>query len=85
MDFETIKTRLADSAAISDIECACERERIDDTWWYDTNDPWEDTPAAEIREAVFYLEIRGLTERHPENPGWVRFLSPDEASAQEAT
>ena len=82
MDLETIKTRLADSAAISDIEWACEREKIDDTLWYDTNNPWDDTHATTIKEALFYLETRGLAKRHPENPGWVCFLSPDESNRQ---
>jgi len=78
MNLDAIKTRLADTCARSDIECACERDLIDDIWWYDTDNPWQDTTQEELREAVAYLETCGLVERHPENPSWVRFIEPDE-------
>ena len=82
MDIERIKTRLADSAARSDIECYCERYLIDDAWWHDTESPLAQFAQEELREAIAYLKTRGLVERHSENPGWVRFLPAAEESEQ---
>ena len=80
MNIDIVKTRLADSAAISDIECTCDRTMICGTYWYDTSHPLQHIPYAPLEEAVFYLESRGLIEHHTEHTAWARFTRIDTPS-----
>lgn len=58
-----LKTRIADRAAIADIETYCRRRHDGQGWLYDTTDCDPETRDW-ITEAVDYLNARGLLERH---------------------
>jgi len=77
MNLDAIKTRLADNDAMLDIEVYCHAERENGYLWFNTK-ACLDSDQIKVDEAVFYLETRRLLVRDPENPSWVRFLSPDE-------
>lgn len=64
---------IADSAAISDIECFCQPQgrATEGGWWNDTTDRQPDTDEF-VEKALAYLRLRNLLADHPTNPGWVR-------------
>ena len=81
-DFDTLKTRLADSAARSDIEVLC--QRLGDNWsdWYETAPVADDadvegTEQRMIDDAIAYLTVRGLIEVD-ETGRRIRFTRPPE-------
>jgi len=50
-----------------------------DQWWQNTSNV--DTEAVEaVADAVRYLDARGLIERHPDHPEWVRVRDESEAT-----
>jgi hypothetical protein len=71
-DLETLKTRLADSAARSDIECYSDRNE----GWHNLRSVDRDQVEC-VRIAVHYLTMRGLLEIHPERPELVRIRAED--------
>jgi hypothetical protein len=70
-EFEQLKQELADSAAISDIECMCIRQSADGFEWY-VSDSCEDADREDLLKAMKYLAYRNLIEKHPDNKYWVR-------------
>jgi len=58
MNIEQLKTIIADRAAVSDIECFCNRRLVDGLYWYDLASadryarPW-------VVQAAAYLKLRG--------------------------
>lgn len=64
---------LADEAALSDIECHCDRTQAGPHLWYETNTADGDD-AAWVARAVRYLLMRGQIMRDPFHPTRVRFL-----------
>lgn len=74
---------LAIGAARCDIECEC-AEVVDtrgDRWW-DTHgglfmgdDDQDRELRAMLMESVAFLDDLKQLERHPEHPGWVRFMA----------
>lgn len=74
--------RLADSTAKSDIEChTLEVDGDDLRRYYDI-----DTAAVEdktlLTEALEYLQLRGMLERHPRKPNLVRFKERRQAAEE---
>ncbi|HFQ92054.1 MAG TPA: hypothetical protein ENK29_04160 [Chromatiales bacterium] len=61
MNFDALKTKIADSAARSDIECNCERALSGDVWWYDLSSAGPEDQEW-VDDAVAYLTARGLLE-----------------------
>jgi hypothetical protein len=67
-----LQQQLADSAARSDVECHCRPAENNDLG------PWYLDQAAEadcariVADAIEYLTLRGLIERHSEHSNWVR-------------
>lgn len=59
--------KIADESAVSLIECNS-RPVAEDYWEIDP----KAISAGCIVEAQVYLELRGMLERHPKNPLWVR-------------
>ena len=82
-----LERHIAYSAARSDIECMCDGERDggpDAGWWYDTEKLDCESSAPWVRDAVRYLELRGLLRRHSENNALVRPLNEPVAKGGEA-
>ena len=81
-DFETLKTKLADSAARSDIEMLC--QRLGNNWddWYETaptkatSDEDEAMEQRTIDDAIAYLTARCLIETSEANSHLIRFKEP---------
>lgn len=78
MNTEELKTKIADAAARSDIECNCERVLIGDVWWYDISSAAPDTQEW-VGDAVAYLTVRRMIE---ENGTMVRFTEPSECGSK---
>lgn len=79
-ELHQLARELADSAAISDIECYCLTSGDHKTgWWYELAKPSEEiselTPDdhAAIAMAARYLELRGILVRHAARAGVVTF------------
>lgn len=62
MRIDQLKTKIADRAAISDIECFCERRYTSAGFWYDMASADRYT-AAWVAQAAEYLKRRGLLEQ----------------------
>jgi hypothetical protein len=51
--------------------------------WFDVREAAVNVLArGEVAEAVVYLDMRGLIERHPDNPDWVALRDETEADPQ---
>jgi hypothetical protein len=89
-DLRDLERSLAYDEASSMIDSMCAMESTDDrleAWWNNIDDI-DDMPGVEeaIADAVRYLDSRGLLERHPNHPNWVRVLDEDAAPVEaEAT
>jgi hypothetical protein len=70
-EIEQIKQGLADSAAISDVECLLDRVGEFSEGWYDTETCQKDDES-ELLRAMKYLAHRDLIEKHPDNKYLVR-------------
>lgn len=73
--------RLADRAAVADIEGHCPVETLDGVKWYDLRpmlDPREFSPECidMSREAIDHALVRGLVKRHPEHAHLLRVVRP---------
>ena len=70
-EIEQIKQDLADSAAISDIECMLVRVGEFSEGWYDT-ETCPNENEQDLLRAMKYLAHRELIEKHPDNRYLVR-------------
>lgn len=67
--------KIADESALCSIEsaCACDDWKQPDElrWWM--TDQVNTLAVEHVKEAVKYLEMRGVLEHHPDHPTWVRW------------
>ncbi|MCD6674871.1 MAG: hypothetical protein LT106_18715 [Burkholderiaceae bacterium] len=73
----SLQAQLAYSAARGDIECHCGfvSDRRHNRQWYDLSSVEADDRET-VADAIRYLDLRGLIERH-ENGVWVRVREED--------
>lgn len=71
----SLQAQLAYSAARSDIETCCAWAGDAPGRWYDTSNVLDNDPES-IADALRYLDLRGLIERH-DNGVWVRVREED--------
>lgn len=65
IELTRLERELAENCAADTLECECVHR---EDGWLDTTTYGTVDPVAELR----YLELRGLIERHPGHPDWVR-------------
>jgi len=71
--------KLADERAFSDIEsigCNVPDKQLVEDGWRDV--AYDEETKSALSEIVEYAELRGILERHPQNPNWVRVKKADE-------
>lgn len=71
-EFDALAHIIALSTAKSDIESFCKWVAASHLRrWYDISTAGKDE-ALMVRNAVRYLDLKGMLERHPEHAEWVR-------------
>lgn len=80
ISIEKLERELAYSAARSDIECCCVQELVSGKYagkWYLSTEVTFQDDADVVKNAIRYLDHRGLLKRHPDNQLLIRPLNAD--------